>query len=167
MCGGARIWTRSLGLQSLNPPSSSRGQGCSKTTITGHRTILQPTTDINSRGGCDKASDSYSLGLTQQLSDFYTTHKKIQLKTQKLSRLGEKTTQRVQEAVSDNLRDSRWGDNWHTEGKKMKNWKCRLKIIQHINEEDRNESSRRKNWLLLNHLLFFKAGERLTLKVGF
>lgn len=49
---------------------------CSKTMTAGNRTILQPTTDISSRGGCHKASDSYSSGLTQQLPAFYKLKKK-------------------------------------------------------------------------------------------
>lgn len=55
-----------------------------------------------------------------------------------------------------------------TEGKKMKTWKGRRKIIWYINEahNDRPESSR-KNCFLLKHLLFLKAAKCLTFKPGF
>ena len=56
------------------------------------------------------------------------------------------TIQRESETVSDNLRNCRWGDKWHREGKKMKNWKHRCKIIWYMNEthNESHESSWKK-----------------------
>lgn len=134
-CGEARIWARSIALQSLSAHSLQQRPGFSKTMTTWPH-CNQPQT--NSRDGCHKVSDSYSLGLTQQFPAFYITHThtKKKLKTQKLSRLEKKITKgskrqlvtisvKAGEMTTDTLR----GRKWKTESADSKLYGTSMKSI--------------------------------------
>lgn len=78
-------------------------------------------------------------------SCFYKKKKKKELKTKKL-KLGKKKKPKESKRQLVTISVTADEVTTDTEGKKMKTWKCRLKITWHITEEDDKPESSRKKW---------------------